>query len=189
MGDNAWSCIQNSDYDFYAIVGTPVHQQAALRRWEGKARGRGLRTVFNPARPRDRQVSLSQEEHANEGGEWLLAKNHLRVHRLPAVRAAGSRLMAPSHKALDGFAVIMGLGGANVGRFQRLSGLLHALQLPWLVIGDFNMSPAALTKTGLPQKIGGMIVTADVEATHLLSTGTHIDYIMSNIAARPFILQ
>eukprot|EP00959_Pyramimonas_sp_CCMP1952_P311690 6522968-Pyramimonas_sp.AAC.1 len=51
------------------------------------------------------------------------------------------------------------------------------------------MSPAALTKTGLLQKIGGMIATADVEATCLLSTGTHIDNIMCSIAARPFIPQ
>eukprot|EP00959_Pyramimonas_sp_CCMP1952_P377098 7898568-Pyramimonas_sp.AAC.1 len=83
----------------------------------------------------------------------------------------------------------MGLGGANVGRFRRLSALLHALQLPWLVIGDSNMSPAVLTKAGLLQTIGGMIVTADVEATCLLSTGTRIDYIMCSIAVRPFILQ
>eukprot|EP00959_Pyramimonas_sp_CCMP1952_P014305 302887-Pyramimonas_sp.AAC.1 len=105
MGEKSWSCIDSSDYDFYAVVETHVHEPAALRRWEGKARGRGLRTVCNPTRPRERHVLLSQEERASEGGEWLLAKNHFRAHRLPAASAAGGRPRAPSHSALDGFSI------------------------------------------------------------------------------------
>eukprot|EP00959_Pyramimonas_sp_CCMP1952_P306575 6416214-Pyramimonas_sp.AAC.1 len=82
----------------------------------------------------------------------------------------------------------MGLHGANLGRFNRLLGLLWALQLPWVVVGDFNLSPAALSRAGIVERLSAEIISADIAATCNLGPGTHIDYVLCSKAARPFIV-
>ena len=83
----------------------------------------------------------------------------------------------------------MGLVGANLGRFTRLLSLLWALQLPWVVVGDFNMSLATLSRSGIVERLSAVVLSADVAATCNQGSGTHIDYVMCSRAALPFIVR
>eukprot|EP00959_Pyramimonas_sp_CCMP1952_P304330 6368969-Pyramimonas_sp.AAC.1 len=59
----------------------------------------------------------------------------------------------------------IGFSGENLLQYRPLGGLLRALQLPWIVVGDFNISAAALFHSQFASKLGAHIVTAPVEYT------------------------
>eukprot|EP00959_Pyramimonas_sp_CCMP1952_P094677 1980680-Pyramimonas_sp.AAC.1 len=66
----------------------------------------------------------------------------------------------------------IGLRGANLGRFQRLAGLSWSLQLPWIVAGDFNMSPQQLERSGIVSRLHAVVLQAKGTATCNLGSGT-----------------
>eukprot|EP00959_Pyramimonas_sp_CCMP1952_P275391 5756231-Pyramimonas_sp.AAC.1 len=47
-----------------------------------------------------------------------------------------------------------GYSGQNLERLSKLGALLQALHLPWVVLGDFNMSSLTLSPGGFLGKIG-----------------------------------
>eukprot|EP00959_Pyramimonas_sp_CCMP1952_P320405 6705210-Pyramimonas_sp.AAC.1 len=92
-------------HDFFSIVETHIHDKQSLKKYDGKARGKGLRLHANPARRSHKVVADSQVEFANEGGGWFMSRGHLQVAGLAATKTAASKLQAPNHpSSLDGFA-------------------------------------------------------------------------------------
>eukprot|EP00959_Pyramimonas_sp_CCMP1952_P020823 439121-Pyramimonas_sp.AAC.1 len=74
----------------------------------------------------------------------------------------------------------IGLAGPNLVRLRRLGSPLAALQLPWVVLGDWNVPPQTLQASGFLSEVGGMIRRADVEYTCDPGGGkkaAHLDYL------------
>eukprot|EP00959_Pyramimonas_sp_CCMP1952_P360705 7554569-Pyramimonas_sp.AAC.1 len=192
MGEKAWSWLIEQPHDFFSTVETHIHDEQSLKECDGKARGKGLRLHANPARRTQKVATDAQVEFASEGGEFLMSKGHLQVARLGASKVAASKLQAPNHpSSLDGFVAVtahfsgfsmviasfyahsgVGVRGLNAGSYQRLAGLLWSLQLPWIVLGDFNISPQNFVRSGIPDRVRGTVITAGDTATCNLGTGT-----------------
>jgi hypothetical protein len=54
-----------------------------------------------------------------------------------------------------------GLSQTNLTRLGQVHGLIKANKIPWIILGDFNMSPATLDQRGLLELIGGTVITAE----------------------------
>eukprot|EP00959_Pyramimonas_sp_CCMP1952_P040109 838440-Pyramimonas_sp.AAC.1 len=48
----------------------------------------------------------------------------------------------------------VGLADDNIARFAKLGSFLSALQLPWIVVGDFNVSSTSLAASGFLARVG-----------------------------------
>ena len=107
----------------------------------------------------------------------FLGQKHLQAHLLHEARVSAAQL-APNgsnSNCFDGFLPIVinmtgysilfvylyghpsiGMGGANKLRVGSLGGLLKAIRLPWIVAGDFNMSPDALKASNVAKELDGV---------------------------------
>ena len=85
----------------------------------------------------------------------------------------------------------VGFGQGNSSRFRRIGSLLAALQLPWIAIGDWNIQPSSMARTGFLERIGGHILCADIEYTCTPANSehrpSHLDYVICSEAAKPYI--
>ena len=54
-----------------------------------------------------------------------------------------------------------GLSPTNLARLGQVQGLIKSLKVPWMMVGDFNMSPQTLQSSGLIDLLEGSIITAD----------------------------
>eukprot|EP00959_Pyramimonas_sp_CCMP1952_P391879 8212180-Pyramimonas_sp.AAC.1 len=81
------------------------------------------------------------------------------------------------------------MNGHNKVRFQRLGGLLKAIRLPWVVVGDFNMEPDILAASRFVQNVHGVIRTAGPEGTCANPQGRDkvLDYVLCSPEATPFL--
>eukprot|EP00959_Pyramimonas_sp_CCMP1952_P208004 4351193-Pyramimonas_sp.AAC.1 len=119
------------------------------------------------------------EGRANEGGEWFLTSGHRQVHALSAAEHQGFRARRGSARDgfcatvvhLKGFSLVVivfyglssvGLTGDNLVRYHKLGGLVRSLQLPWLIVGDFNVPAATLARTDFFSSLGGRLYTGDL---------------------------
>eukprot|EP00959_Pyramimonas_sp_CCMP1952_P278570 5824408-Pyramimonas_sp.AAC.1 len=67
--------------------------------------------------------------------------------------------------------------GHNQSILISLGALLSALADPWIVVGDWNLEPAAFIRSGWPSKLQGEILYPDVGATcDKAAQGALIDY-------------
>ena len=84
----------------------------------------------------------------------------------------------------------VGLAGANLVRLRRIGCLLRALRFPWVVVGDWNVSPQTLQASGFLREVGGVTRFADVEYTCDPGGGnqaSHLDYLVHCTAAQTYI--
>eukprot|EP00959_Pyramimonas_sp_CCMP1952_P381353 7990857-Pyramimonas_sp.AAC.1 len=176
MSNKIWKYLlsQKEAHSLFAVAETHVSRKG-LRKWDKLARGEGLRLHANPAREdhQFRTVAASQEARANESGEWIVSRGHLQVRSFETlcstqvIRAGEGRVldgMMPVVVHMAGYTFVlvcfyginsMGFTGPNLLRYQRLGAFLHALQLPWVVVGDFNVPAAAVTKSEFAARVGG----------------------------------
>ena len=208
MGEVAWTYLDAvaSAHEFIGIAETHV-PESQLRKWDARARGAGLRLMANPARPSGRHKTDAFKDRANEGGEWILAQGHRRAETLLEAQSTAA-LRAPGSAAIDGFMVstthfsgfsivlcvcygltTLGLAGRNLARFHRLGGLLRSLHLPWTCLGDWNVEPHTIIKSGSLDLILGRIITPEgvsytCDASKL---GSMLDYAIVSEAAIPYI--
>ena len=139
-----------------------------------------------------------------------MSKGHLQTHVLHEGIQSASLQARPS-TSVDGFLPVVmhfsgysivviffygfcsiGFTGPNLTRYRRLGSLLRSLQLPWAVVGDWNVSPQALAASGFLQQVGGEIRCADVEYTCDPGGGrkpSHLDFVVHCAAARAYISQ
>eukprot|EP00959_Pyramimonas_sp_CCMP1952_P387207 8114894-Pyramimonas_sp.AAC.1 len=78
----------------------------------------------------------------------------------------------------------------NVPRFRKLASLLAALQLPWIVVADWNFTPPSLSRTGFLEKTGGQILCSEADFTCAPGGDlkpSHLDHLVCSAAARPYI--
>eukprot|EP00959_Pyramimonas_sp_CCMP1952_P356103 7457748-Pyramimonas_sp.AAC.1 len=84
----------------------------------------------------------------------------------------------------------MGFTHENVNRFAKLGSVLTAIHLPWLVLADWNASPADLKRSEFLTRVGGSVWLSDAEFTCApggKQTSSHIDFVVCNEAARPYL--
>ena len=105
MGDKAWHSLEavSSSHDFLAVCETRV-SRGGLSKWSSRARQASLKLFANPARPKSKWIKPDEQmdDRSNEGGEWLLTRNHRPVQYLAEARAAGG-LHAERGTMYDGF--------------------------------------------------------------------------------------
>eukprot|EP00959_Pyramimonas_sp_CCMP1952_P171983 3593595-Pyramimonas_sp.AAC.1 len=196
MGDKIWNHVTQTkaSIQHYCFVETHIGR-ADIKSWDVKARAEGLKLFCNPARPSRKDARELDNGHANEGGEWIITHGHLRVHSLSL--ASAPMLQSDGSQSNDGFCAVLvhmkgysfvlvtfygycsyGFTGPNIKRYRRLGALLYALQLPWVVVADFNISAAAINKAEFVSRIGGHILTANVDYTcNKGEKGSHIDFV------------
>eukprot|EP00959_Pyramimonas_sp_CCMP1952_P215192 4502681-Pyramimonas_sp.AAC.1 len=103
-------------------------------------------------------------------GKHLFFRGHLAVHKV-GEPSDFSSLCAADIEAFDGFLPVTvrlrgctfviivyygicgGIAGEGAQRLVRLGAFVRALQLPWIIIGDFNVSPAVLAKSGFIERV------------------------------------
>eukprot|EP00959_Pyramimonas_sp_CCMP1952_P303990 6361822-Pyramimonas_sp.AAC.1 len=75
-------------------------------------------------------------------------------------------------------------------RFHKLGSLARALQLPWPIIGDFNVPAATLAKTGSVSSIagGGLYTGCLVTTCTAGASGSLIDYAAASNNCLPCII-
>jgi len=79
--------------------------------------------------------------------------------------------------------------GDNLIRYHKLGALVRALQLPRLILGDFNIPAKTLAKTDFISKIGGTIFTGDLVTTCTAGReGSLIDYATASHNCLPFLI-
>jgi hypothetical protein len=70
-----------------------------------------------------------------------------------------------------------GMSPTNLLRLGQVHDLVQALKVPWIIFGDFNMSPGTLDQGGFLDLIGGTVILADGGAsTCTAGTGSLIDF-------------
>ena len=70
-----------------------------------------------------------------------------------------------------------GMSPTNLSRLGQVHDLIKSLKVPWIVLGDFNMSPATLDQGGFLDLLGGTVVLADAgTATCHAGKGSLIDF-------------
>eukprot|EP00959_Pyramimonas_sp_CCMP1952_P160236 3351513-Pyramimonas_sp.AAC.1 len=60
--------------------------------------------------------------------------------------------------------------------------------MPRIVLGDFNISPQNVVRSGIQDRLHGIVITAGDTATCNVGTGTVIDYVLCSKSAAPFIV-
>ena len=109
MGDKCWEYISSRQDDYIGLVETHI-SAADVGSWRSRARKECMKLIANPARPSRHghpdgwtgDSSESSAGHANEGGEWFLAKGHLQTHVLhEGIQSAA--LQAKPSTSVDGF--------------------------------------------------------------------------------------
>eukprot|EP00959_Pyramimonas_sp_CCMP1952_P042726 893513-Pyramimonas_sp.AAC.1 len=153
MGDKVWDFVsaglQDKSFDVVALAETHVSRSALLP-WQKKARRDKIRMYANPARKTGRAVTMAGQDRDTEGGEWILMPGHRQAHSL------SHQLDRVQEFQFDGqLTVDVGMASSNIQRFAKLGAFLAALKLPWVLLGDFNMSASALGKAGFFARVGG----------------------------------
>eukprot|EP00959_Pyramimonas_sp_CCMP1952_P086398 1806864-Pyramimonas_sp.AAC.1 len=85
LGNRTWNYLSSeatlAKYEYIGMVEshTGAHTRA---KWARRARAAKLKFLDNPARSTGRGTSKATEGRAYEGGEIMLARGHLSVHRV-----------------------------------------------------------------------------------------------------------
>ncbi|CAK0837550.1 unnamed protein product [Prorocentrum cordatum] len=154
-------------YKVVALAGTHV-EKARIPLERETLRKDGWKLAATPA---------VKKHEGYSAGEWILARNFVATTTMDKLRMD---MMAMGHKdPFRGFVTIiwhlqsgslvvvstylspgMGVQRRNADTLKALSAFLFKIRDPWIVLGDWNMSPAAFTNTKWPSKMQGHIVTA-----------------------------
>eukprot|EP00959_Pyramimonas_sp_CCMP1952_P211658 4429362-Pyramimonas_sp.AAC.1 len=59
----------------------------------------------------------------------------------------------------------MGFTQDNITRFGKVGAVARSLQLPWCIIGDFNIDVRTMARSQLLHKIEGHIIESSLEYT------------------------
>ena len=131
---------------------------------------------------------------ANEGGELFMSQGHRCMRRVFPKASAVPSFCAEGSDALDGFLPVVlhmtgfsviattfyahptvGFAGENLQRFAKLGALLQSVQLPWFIVGDFNIDISVFQRSAFLKRIQGFTRRADIEFTCVGSAGnSHI---------------
>ena len=81
--------------------------------------------------------------------------------------------------------MVSGIGpsGANVRRMQSIAGLIGILGIPFILIGDWNMTPQQLFNSGFTNLIKGSIMVPE-DADYICRSGRLLDYA---VVSRSFV--
>ena len=142
-------------------------------------------------------------EPTNEGRSfWRLATDtlidFLRKHQMlpPSVRMGPARsTVFPAVVHMKGFSLLivlfyahptLGFARANAQRYARLGALLQSVQLPWIVLGDFNQDVSEFRQSAFVKRVHGHIRQANVDYTCVGGAGSsHIDFLMASESGLP----
>ncbi len=78
----------------------------------------------------------------------------------------------------------IGFTGDNVARMAFVAKLVKTFKLPYIVVGDWNLSPEQLLRTKWLETVGGRILKPPVAVTCAMGSGSLIDYaVVDKVAA------
>ena len=159
------------------------HEIPSMR---SKMQQRGWRSVISHARPTGRS------DAGSSGGTMVASRKHL--HLTPFPGSGEGRCRLGSH-GMDWSAVQVrakgvsymvmsvyltchiGGTGENIIKIQEIIKMILAAGLPFMLIGDFNMTPRELAATGMLAKIGAEIVIPS-NVTSTCRSGRMLDYVV-----------
>ena len=130
------------------------------------------------------------EGTGSSGGEWVLIRKHLQSYpgRLATrgSKLATERGWVPAFLRGAGYTICIvslylvptiGATGENLTRLRGLGGFLYGLRCPYLVLGDFNMTPQVLAGTGWLRLVHGKAIEPEgTDSTILQGAGRIIDF-------------
>ena len=177
LGPKSWRYISDPAFlKKYQYIGlTETHAGCHTRKkWARCARQVKMRFVDNPARATGRATSAASAGKANEGGELFLSQGHRCTQRVFPKASAVPSFCADGSDALDGFLPVvlhmtgfsilailfyahpsLGFAGANLQRFAKLGAFLQSVQLPWFIVGDFNIDIGVFQRSAFLERIHG----------------------------------
>ena len=135
---------------------------------------RGKKVIAMPAHPTG--------QGGTHGGIFLLHDKDQMFHKLEEFSVMGHGWLAALWTFQDISVVVIGVymksgegiqGKTNADIWANLVAYLRNLQMPYVVLGDFNEDPDEVGKTKIAQKAGAEILRSDQETTLL---GSEIDW-------------
>ena len=145
----------------------------------------GYKSIFSPALP----TSIG---NGTSGGVAVVIRSHIGVtpHR-GIVKMTHTERIAVVHVDAcvpHGFTLI-GLhlfcgevyDDQNAGLLARVALLLASLRVPWIIVVDWQMTPAELQKTNWPRAVGGVICCCSHATCTLSNSSRIIDYFMTSL--------
>ncbi|CAK0816536.1 unnamed protein product, partial [Prorocentrum cordatum] len=84
----------------------------------------------------------------------------------------------------------IGMAGTNSRKMHNIARIVKSLDVPWLLVGDFNATPAEMAKSGWLDVLRARVVTTEgVEVSCTSGKGRMIDYAVVPDSFRPFLSQ
>ena len=182
-----WSFIRDrSEFDQHALVEThlPTARQTRFLINYVRLVGNLLNSPQHGPSPRSAKGTT--------GGAAILARSHLRVGSSLDVLSCANPV--EDHEPIDFAAAIVhgchsrillvtcyltdsqGASALNLTKLARMGALIQTMHLPYVIVGDFNMSPAQLTATQWIDQIGGHFVIPQETVSTWSSGGRMIDF-------------
>eukprot|EP00959_Pyramimonas_sp_CCMP1952_P184339 3854828-Pyramimonas_sp.AAC.1 len=82
------------------------------------------------------------------------------------------------------------MAGTNSRKMHNIARIVKSLDVPWLLVGDFNATPAEMAKSGWLDVLRARVVTPEgVEVSCTSGKGRMIDYAVVPDSFRPFLSQ
>ena len=72
-----------------------------------------------------------------------------------------------------------GMQGSNFEKIKAISTVISSITDPWIIMADWNLTPAAVEKSGLPRRLGGTVIRPNVEVTCDKGKGSLIDFALA----------
>ena len=72
-----------------------------------------------------------------------------------------------------------GMQGSNFEKIKAISTVISSITDPWIIMADWNLTPAAVEKSGLPRRLGGKVIRPNVEVTCDKGKGSLIDFALA----------
>ena len=73
--------------------------------------------------------------------------------------------------------------GANIDKLAAIKKLTMLLNMPFIMVGDWNMEPPVLLQSGWVQEVGGTILVPQVPFTCSKASGALLDFVVASAQA------
>ena len=165
FSQKVWSFIRDrTEYDLRAVVGTHL-PSSSHDQYSDQLRAVGWKlTEFTASQPSPRSAT------GTTGGAAILSRAHLRINSSLDVLSCAQTV--EEHEPIDFAAVTVhgchsrillvtcyladsqGASALNLTKLARLGALVHTMNLPYVIVGDFNMALDELVAQWIDQILG-----------------------------------
>ena len=164
----------------------PEEKEAGVKDWLQKAT---WRSIFATAR------ATGKSEKGTHGGALVISRKHLHCTAFEEGRKGKGRDWAAIRVRVKGMDILyvavyltcgIGATGENILKIKEVMAFVMVTGLPFILVGDWNMSPEETLQAGWTQKLDAeVIVPKGVTGTCL--TGSTLDYAIISKNLRPIV--